>query len=178
MDDFTPSIDRRSGRDINGSPPGTKTYSGVRGWLLVLCLMLTIIGPLISAWLMTYHYRMFAPHFGNSVALQAAIFASLAITACSVAFGVYAGFRLWLIRPNAVATARYALLLGLAADIVTASIQLAAGPNSVADDGFVWPLTISLIPGLIFFTVCLGYLNKSRRVCATYQHDQDRDCAT
>ena len=178
MDDFTTPIDRRSAGDITGSPPGTKTYRGVRGWLLVLCLAFTIIGPLISAWLMTYQYRMFAPHFVSSVALQVAIFASLAITAGSVAFGVYAGFRLWLIRPNAVATAKYALLVGLAADIVAASIELAAGPISVADDGFVWPLTISLIPSLIFFTVCLGYLNKSRRVYATYQHDHHRECTT
>lgn len=174
MDDFTNPIDRRSGVPL----PDAQASRGVRGWLLVLCLVLTVIGPLISAWLMAYQYRMFAPHFATSVALQAATFASLAITAWAIAFGIYAGIRLWLIRPNAVATARYALLLGLGAEIVSAAIELAAGPTSVADEGFVWPLTISLIPSLIFFTLCLGYLNKSRRVYATYRDEQDREWAT
>jgi len=149
----------------------TNGHAGVRGWLLVLCLMLTIVGPLISVWLMTHTYQAFAPYLVGSIGLRVAVFVSLTLSACSVAFGVYAGLRLWLIKPDAVATARYALLAGLAADIVTAVIAVAAAPMH-ADGSLLRQVEIELVPGLLFFTLCLAYLNKSSRVQATYLSEQ------
>jgi hypothetical protein len=169
MDDFTPPIGSHIVASTQpGLLPGTATYRGVRGWLLVLCLMLTVIGPLVCAWLMANEYSAFAPYFAASVGLQAAVLVSLAITASSVAFGVYAGLRLWLIRPRAVTTAKQALLLGLGADIVTTMIDVAAGPSPDAADRLLWQFTFNLAPSLIFFTLCFAYLNRSIRVRATY----------
>jgi Protein of unknown function (DUF2569) len=172
MDDFTPRIGSHGAAPMQtGSLPGKNTYRDVRGWLLVLCLMLTVIGPLISVWLMAEAYAAIEPPFASSPGLQAAGFASLAITACAVAFGAYAGLRLWLIRPNAVATTKQALLAGLAADIVTTSIELWAQPARRADDGLFQPIIIGLVPSLVFFTLCFAYLNRSNRVHATYHRD-------
>ena len=147
----------------------THRYRGVGGWLLVLCLMLIGVGPLISAWFMAHEYAEFAPYFAGSRGLQAAIFASIAITICSVVFGVYAGLRLWSIRSGAVNTAKQALLFGLAADIVTTFVQIAAQPSATADGRLLHEVTMSLIPSLIFFTVSFAYLNRSTRVHATYE---------
>jgi len=133
--------------------------------------MLTVVGPLISVWLMTHTYEAFAPNLAGSAGLRVAVFASLALSACSVVFGVYAGFRLWLVKPNAVATGRYALLAGLAADIVTAVIAVVAGPMH-AEGPLLRQVEIQLVPGLLFFTLCLAYLNKSSRVQATYLSEQ------
>ena len=117
MDDFVASADSRSVAPTRPrSPAGKHGQTGVRGWLLVLCLMFTVIGPALSAWLMVNEYAMFAPRFVGSPGLQGAVFVSLVITACAVAFGIYAGLRLWRIRPKAVTTAKQALLAGLAAD--------------------------------------------------------------
>jgi Protein of unknown function (DUF2569) len=169
MDDFTTPIGSHAVESMQpGSLPGTTPRTGVGGWLLVLCLMFTVVGPLISAWLLADEYAAFEPYFAGSAGLQAAIFVSLAITACSVAFGIYAGLRLWLIRPNAVTTTKHALLVGLAADAVTTAIGLVAGPTPDAQGQLLRQLTIDLVPSFIFFTLCFAYLNRSRRVYATY----------
>jgi hypothetical protein len=130
--------------------------------------MLTVGGPVISAWLMAHGYARFAPFFTETGGLQSVILISLLITACSVAFGVYAGLRLWLIRPKAVNTAKHALLFGLAADIVTTAIEVAAGQAPSAGGRLLYHVEVNLIPGLIFFTLCFAYLNRSKRVYATY----------
>lgn len=151
------------GVDVNRS----NRHAPVRGWLLVLCLMLTIIGPLVSVGLMAHTYEAFAPNLVGSAGLQAAVFGSLSLSTCSVAFGVYAGLRLWLVKPNAVVTAKYALLAGLAADIVTSVIAVAAGPMHAVGP-LLRQVEIDMIPGLLFFTLCFAYLNRSSRVRATY----------
>lgn len=147
------------------SQPGPE-YKGVRGWLLVLCLMLTIVGPAISAWLMAHEYSNAAPLFPTSLSTRVLVLGSLILMACSVVFGVYAGLRLWLIRPNAVNTAKHALLYGLAADIVSTTIEAATA--LVPSDRLLFQVVVSVIPSLVFFTLCFAYLNRSKRVYATY----------
>jgi len=170
MDDFTTQTDSRSAAPTSPLPPTAgHGYTGVRGWLLVLCLMFTVIGPALSAWLMVNEYAMFAPRLMGSPGLQGAVFASLVITACAVAFGIYAGLRLWLIRPKAVTTAKQALLAGLAADIATTTIDIVAGPTPIADGQLLYQIEIGLVPSLVFFTLCFSYLNRSSRVDATYR---------
>ena len=168
MNDLT-SSSSRSAAHLQSSPQPDERYKGVRGWLLVLCLMLIVGGPVISGWLMTNEYARFAPIFTETGDLQAVILISLLSTACSVAFGIYAGLRLWLIRPKAVSTAKYALLVGLAADIITTAIEVAAGQTPNAGDRLLFQVEVNLIPSLIFFTLCFAYLNRSKRVNATYK---------
>ena len=141
-------------------------FRGVRGWLLALCLMLTVIGPAIAVWLMVIEYTSAEPLFRESPGRQAAALGSLLLSGCSVVFGAYAGLRLWLVLPNAVRTAKYALLFGLAVDIVTTAFEAAAA--QVPSDRLLFQVEISLLPTLIFFTVCFTYLNQSKRVYATY----------
>jgi hypothetical protein len=133
--------------------------------------MLTVVGPAISIWLMVNEYTTFSARFARSGGLQLAILASLGLAACSTAFGIYAGSRLWAIRPGAVALARKALLFGLAVDIVTTAIEIAAAPAPSPHVGFVNDVLLHVAPSLVFFTACLGYLNRSARVAATYCRD-------
>jgi hypothetical protein len=141
-------------------------FTGVRGWLLALCVMLTVIGPAIAVWLMVIEYTSAEPLFRQSLSIQAAALISLLLSGCSVVFGAYAGLRLWLVLPDAVSTAKHALLFGLAVDIVTTAFEAAAA--QVPSDRLLFQVEISLIPTLIFFTVCFTYLNQSKRVHATY----------
>ena len=151
-------------------PHSDLEFKGVRGWLLALCLMLTVIGPAIAVWLMVIEYTSAEPLFLESPGRQAAALGSLLLSGCSVVFGVYAGVRLWLVLPNAVRTAKYALLFGLAVDIVTTAFEAAAA--QVPSHQLLFQVEIGLIPTLIFFTVCFTYLNQSKRVHATYGHPQ------
>ena len=170
MDDLTtPNSSDLKRPLLRRKSAGAFRNEGVHGWLLLLCLMLTVVGPLISTWLVASEYRQLAPHFADSRSLQVATFFSIAITACSVAFGVYAGLRLWSIKPRAVNIAKASLLFGLAVEILTTSIQTAIAPASPAEGQLFYEVMMSLVPSLIFFTACFAYLNKSTRVEATYQ---------
>lgn len=152
------------------SGPGSDLeFRGVRGWLLALCLMLTVVGPAIAVWLMVIEYTDAEPLFRESMSMQAAALGTLLLSGCSVVFGAYAGLRLWLVLPNAVRTAKYALLFGLAVDIVTTALEAAAA--QVPSDRLLFQVEIGLVPTLIFFTVCYTYLNQSKRVYATYGPD-------
>jgi len=99
------------------------------GWLLALCLMMTVVGPLIAR-AGDRRLAVVAARFASFNGLQTAAGLSIAITAGSIAYGIYAGVGLWSIRPGAVGTAKHALLFGLAADALTTAIQLATAPAS------------------------------------------------
>ena len=164
MTDF---IDRQRSQ-VSGPLGAVPAPKGVGGWLLALCLMLTLIGPMLSMVLLAEEFAALAPYLADDRVLQAATLAKIAVTACAVAFGVYAGLRLWAIRPQAVSTAKQALLFGLAADILAALLQVIFGPVSTEEAGWLREATLSLVPGLLFFTLSFAYLNSSARVQATY----------
>lgn len=132
-------------------PPTVTPPQGVRGWLLVLCLMLTVVGPAIAIGLMVIEHTPAV---------------SWVMNIASLLFGVCAGVQLWRLRPGAVVTAKRALLLGLAVDIVTALIQ--ATTAQPASGPLLFQAELGLLPSAIFFTLCFAYLNHSRRVQATY----------
>ena len=145
--------------------------AGVSGWLLVLCLMLTVVGPLISAWIVTTEFNALAAVFVVSRGAQWAMILSIVLTTCSIAFGIYAGLRLWTVKPRAVHIARAALLFGLGVDVVTTTIATVVGTVSSAEADVFYDVLMNLIPSLLFFTLCLAYLNNSTRVNATYPED-------
>jgi ABC-type spermidine/putrescine transport system permease subunit II len=150
-------------------PAGATPPVGVKGWLLALCLLLTVVAPLACLDLMTSLYQAVSPRLAHAPGLYAAVVVSLAATACSAAFGVYAGWGLWVRRPGAVATAKLMLLFGLGVDLLTTSIELGldteALPGSRALDALIWHMA----PSLLVFSACYGYLNRSERVRLTYQ---------
>lgn len=156
---------RRPPAAVPGPQPGAPCQ-GVRGWLLVLCLMLTVIGPALSVWLMAQAYGHAAPLAAQSLAVQLSVLASLLLQACAVAFGMVAGLRLWRVRPGAVGMAKHALLFGLAVDVITTALEAVAA--TVPVDRLLFHVEVGVVPGVLFFTLCLAYLNRSRRVAATY----------
>lgn len=168
MDHSSPA-NRHPGESMpSGAWPGPSGLKGVGGWLLILCLMLTVVGPVVVSWLAAHEYRHFAPYFESASGLQAAIVASIAIKACAVSYGIYAGVGLWTVRPGAVATAKSALLWGLAADVVAAMLRITLGPASGSHAGLLLQVMGAVILDVAFFTLCFAYLNRSARVQATY----------
>jgi len=133
--------------------------------------MFTVVGPVIAIWLMGVRYAELQPRMAASTGAQLALLAAYVAVACSVLYGVYAGLRLWQVRPNAVKTAKTALLLALAADIFSTVVEVLAR-HSPGDDGSLIYQTLGhCFPSLIFFTLCFAYLQRSRRVYATFPTD-------
>ena len=152
-------------------PGDDRSRTAVRGWLLVLCVMLTVVGPVISVWVVGREFDALAAQFVTSRGAQWATIVAIALTTCSVLFGIYAGLRLWAVAPGAVSAARAALVFGLAVDVCTTTISTVLGTAWPADGELFYEVLLDLAPSLAFFTVCLAYLNKSRRVEATYGQD-------
>ena len=170
MNDFAAvshGLPKRSG--ASDEDPHQPIQPGVGGWLLALCWMLTIIGPLLSVGLLSEEYAPLAKYLSSPGEVQAVIALSIALTLLAVLYGMWAGFRLWTIRPGAVATAKRALLVGLAVDLITSALQVSVALESPADGSLLQGVMQGSALSLVFFTACYAYLNKSARVQATYR---------
>ena len=89
-------------------------------------------------------------------------------TAVSHGTSVYAGLALWRIRPGAVRTAEIYLLCFLCYQGIAAVLPFLAGLPASANHGLTEAVYKNLTRGLLYFGLWYSYLNKSKRVKATY----------
>ena len=85
-----------------------------------------------------------------------------------MAFSVYAGTGLWSIRSGAVQMAKRYLLCFLVYSAVAAILPFMAGLPSEANEAMVAQVAKDAFRAVIFVAVWYSYLNKSKRVSATY----------
>ena len=146
----------------------------IRGWLLFLCINLTLIIPFSSIYEASSALGMYLPGasslqffiFRQSLAYHLGVIAATSFLAI---FSFYAGLCLWQLKPNAVKTVKLFLISQLLLMMLLMTLRpvmvftLGASPGSFAD-------TIPrLIPFLSYFGVWYAYLSFSRRVHLTYQ---------
>jgi len=124
--------------------PAEPRYKGVGGWLLLFCLLLTVIGPLVLLVSLAAGYSESSKNFEQ--------FIFTLLTLGLMGFGVYAGTGLWSIRAGAVGMAKLYLLCYLG------SIAVASILNAKVE-----------VQGVLSFVVWYSYLKKSKRVRATYE---------
>ena len=134
--------------------------SGVMGWLLFLCLSLTILGPLVQgriAWTALTNLAT-TPVTSNGTVLRLSTVG--AIYAGLTAFSICAGLLLWLEEPRAVSVAKAYLLIAPTLVIPLYAILTLAG------------LKVNLVRvvfgRLVYSIVWYTYLSTSKRVRETY----------
>jgi serine/threonine protein kinase len=151
------------------------SYHGVQGWLLLLCVALTVISPLISIFAILKSYNETSQHFvefpGLKVTTHVDIFLSLALIMLSIRAGVI----LWQGRPRAVQTARRYFYLSLGYLVVAVMLPFSAGlPSEV--NGAMADEALIQMPQYVFGPVIwLLYLSKSKRVRATFPDSFKKD---
>jgi len=160
--------------DYEKIPPHQDREQEVGGWLLFLCINLTLIIPFSSIYEASSALGMYLP---GASSLQLFIFRHspayhlgvIAATSFLAIFSFYAGLCLWQLKPNAVKTVKLFLISQLLLMVLLITLRpvmvfpLGASPGSFAN-------TISrLIPFLSYFGVWYAYLSFSRRVHLTYQ---------
>jgi len=139
---------------------------GVRGWLLLLCVILTVISPLVvlaGSARPLHHVLVGGMTARQAVAILADVLARFAVAG----YGVYAGYRLWAIRPGAVATAKLYFALKLCFAVVWPWLFLEI-VNVASNRIFLIGWIGGIIGAFILFVVWYFYLLKSRRVANTY----------
>ena len=127
----------------------------VRGWLLLLCVVLTVVNPATLA-------VVAAARVGSAVPPSTLALTLLGIRLVVTSVGVAGGMALWHKRAGAVQLAKASLVLS--AIEATGRLSTRVG-LSEAPPGTRLPLAIAVI---LFNAAWYFYLEKSRRVRATY----------
>jgi Protein of unknown function (DUF2569) len=150
------------------------SIGGVRGWLLVLCLVFTITYPATAFYyLLSYTVpKIIAAHTLKRVYLLSVytfMVGMLAIFSCT------AGVGLWLVKPKAVAFAKRFLLTSLIGHIAYFVLWIAVfQPMRPAD--FAKIAFSDVIRPMIFVAFWYSYLTRSRRVRETYPEQYSDGC--
>jgi hypothetical protein len=146
---------------------------GIKGWLLLLCLNLTIFNPASYLYevnctldLFNYTRNKILLFMFNKVLLYNIL---LIVTMVFLAiFSFYAGLRLWEVKPRAVKIAKIFLIMQLS----LTSIIVITGPFMTlplgGNENILRDIMKRLIPSLLNFSLWYLYLGYSRRVFTTY----------
>lgn len=160
---------------VVNDPAGTRLlptepeYKGVRGWLLLFCLSLTVFSPLLTIGSLGVGYSESSKYFGQFPGLRIINVIDIILSLGIVAFSIYAGAGLWSIRPGAVQMAKRYLLCFLGYHAVAAILPFMAGLPSASIDAMIMPVAQNTLRGVIYFAVWYSYLNNSKRVKATFR---------
>ena len=127
----------------------------VGGWLLLLCRMLVVFHPLTLAITASGALSALSVR-GPSVALV------LILRLVVVGFGMAAGRALQMLQPGAVPLAKAALLASVATDVFVYTTPYFPNNRPPGDTVYY------VIASLAYHGAWLAYLDRSRRVHATY----------
>ncbi len=128
---------------------------GVGGWLLILCILLTVWGPLELSVVAASALRALpvrGPSLGALLVLRVAV----------AAVGLAAGLALFARRGHALALARTALVMSGVADVFVYLTPYFPNNRMPGDDVFY------VIGAVLYSTVWLAYLARSTRVRNTF----------
>lgn len=153
--------------ESNSATAGTK-HKGVRGWLLLFCVSLTILSPLITVFNIISGYQEVSPYIAVFPGLLTITIIDAVLSIALTGFSIYAGIALWKIRTNAVKIAKKYLLTMLGYSILSAFLPFMAGLPSEANQSMISGVAKSLFRAIIYVAVWYSYLNKSVRVRETY----------
>ncbi|MBP1732269.1 MAG: hypothetical protein H6Q55_2698 [Deltaproteobacteria bacterium] len=144
-------------------------YRGVKGWLLILCLSLTIFDPLAMLLSLFSITDAAKPLFDQYPGLLRLVVVSGVCRLAIAVSSIYAGLALWRVTPGAVGIARKYLMAVFLYTVFAFFLPAVVGlpedlAQEIAGSSFVaGTLTISY--AVIWFL----YLSHSRRVKVTYQ---------
>jgi hypothetical protein len=131
-------------------------FARVRGWLLVLCVLLLVWQPIsLSLTIAGRLDRLWLRGPGFAVVLAARFLAA--------ALGIAAGLSLMARRPGAVGLARASLTFSAAIDVFAYATPWYPNNRPPGDAPLI------LIGSLMYYALWLAYLSRSKRVASTFE---------
>jgi hypothetical protein len=148
---------------------------GVKGWLLILCIWLTILIPGKSIYYLIYNYLRYWPHFETYPGTVAPTVIYTALTLGVIGLSVYTGIALWSVRSGAVSTAKKFLFIfagfSLVDIIFLMLFPMFAGLPFQSFVKTAMPVALKeTLKSILFPAICYAYLRRSKRVKATYRN--------
>ncbi len=157
------------------APPSATTvsaepqYKGIGGWLLLFCLNLVVISPVLTTIAFIKEYHDSSPYFEQFPGLFGTTVIEGILGFCFISFAIYAGIGLLIIRPGAVNTAKNFLKFYLGFQVVISVLPFMAGLPSTVNNALFTEAARNIVSTIIFFNIWNSYLNRSKRVRATYE---------
>ncbi|MGD9577066.1 MAG: DUF2569 family protein [Syntrophorhabdus sp.] len=145
---------------------------GVKGWLLLLCINLSILDPFANLLNLAIGTHLGRQYFDQNPALQRLMVINGVCSIALAVFSIYAGISLWRVLPNAVTTAKKYLGAAFAYSIVSLFLPYLVGlSEEVQKEVGATSLLNSFVTALYLY-VWYQYLKRSKRVNATYSAAQ------
>ncbi|HEQ71387.1 MAG TPA: DUF2569 family protein [Spirochaetia bacterium] len=143
--------------------------AGVRGWLLFVCVYLTIILPLLLVLGLPVEIPS-GENGGPDTVTRVYFTANIVVTVGIVLFSVIAGLSLWLKKRFGVALARVFLLLYAALCVIDTVVLVFFNLVEVTGTGRAFTETVSrkILYGLLVPVALVIYLQRSKRVRNTF----------
>ena len=155
-------------------PAQPKGPTGIGGWLVFFCIILTIISPLIVLGQMASTWEKARPAFVVYPSLRdACMWENLGITALLI-YGFVVGCLIWNGNPRGREIAKKFLLIRLFAFIgveVIALVMMGNLPSEILGGG-ISGVFGSVFQALVFFLIWWFYFKKSKRVRNTYGEEK------
>ncbi|HEY4265755.1 MAG TPA: DUF2569 family protein [Micropepsaceae bacterium] len=141
---------------------------GVRGWLLALCLYLTLLIPLLAVLGLVGAWQAAA----RSATLQNALVYEAVLELGLAGFAFYSGIALYRRRPNATSIAKIYFITMLTLGVLGLGIALVGAVWQLSDRALAnqlrGPAVVAGLRQIVLAVAWLLYLERSRRVHATY----------
>ncbi|MBE9527756.1 MAG: DUF2569 family protein [Proteobacteria bacterium] len=144
-------------------------YDRVGGWLLLLCVLLTVLGPLATAYSLIAGYGQLQGLFEETPGLRSFYNMNFILNIGLGLFSLWAGFSLWTRMAGAVERAKNYLLARVAYSVILYFLPTMSGLPEEMSTGIQSEIVAASTFSFIYIAIWYLYLTKSKRVRGTYQ---------
>ena len=136
---------------------------------MLFCIIITVINPLITVFNFVSGYNAYIPYFNHFPGLLKVFIIDFVLCIALTSISIYAGISLWMIRTNAVKIAKIYLLVFLCYSILGIFLPFMTGLQFEGSEVMIVEVVKAPFAAFIFIAIWYSYLNKSKRVKATYE---------
>ena len=141
---------------------------GVRGWLFLFCVLLTIFDPFVIVVTLFIASDGMAARQDLGHEMFKLIFVTGVLKIGLAVFSLYAGVSLWRRAPNAVALARVYLTAIALSSAAFLFLPILLGTKMTTAEALSNENVLNVILTVVYVLLWLVYLSRSKRVRATY----------
>jgi len=150
---------------VDGIPTELK---GAKGWLLLLCVNLTILDPFANLFNLAIGTHFSRPYFDQHPVLQKLILINGVCSIGLAVFSIYAGISLWKVLPDAVAIAKKYLGSAFLYSIFSLFLPYLIGLSEEIRKEIGATNLLNSFVTTFYLYAWYQYLKRSKRVRATY----------
>ncbi len=152
-----------------------KKLEGVKGWLFLLCVSLTVLDPLAVIFSLFMSTSSEGPYLDQHPEFFRLVLVSGICRLGLMVGSLYAGLALWRVVPGAVAVARKYLSALFLYSVFSLFLPALVGVSEARYPGTETLFSLNATFTMVYIAFWYIYLRRSRRVRATYYEDSGRE---